>query len=260
VPIPESPRVIYNKPALEEVICQLKFPPILSIGANEPAEFQDKIRRQYPHYLEKSQDIPKEIPPQLAAVISHKLQAGGKEYSFITEERDWSVSLTKDFISLSSQSYIRWEEFKKHFEEPLANFNSIYEPSFYSRIGLRYRDVIIRSKLGLADVPWSELLQKHIAGVLSEENVQDEVIHAEKTILLNLGDQVGKVRINHFLALVSETNEECYVIDADFYTDNQTEPNNAIEKLNELNSYAGRLFRWCIRDKLYVSMEPEPVT
>ena len=34
-----SPRVHYNKPQLAEVICQLRFPTILSIGANDPAEF-----------------------------------------------------------------------------------------------------------------------------------------------------------------------------------------------------------------------------
>ena len=33
-------RVQYAKPQIMEVICQLRFPTILSIGAKEPVDFQ----------------------------------------------------------------------------------------------------------------------------------------------------------------------------------------------------------------------------
>ena len=36
-----SERVLYGKRQLIEVICQLRFPTILSISAKEPAEFQE---------------------------------------------------------------------------------------------------------------------------------------------------------------------------------------------------------------------------
>jgi len=39
-------RMIYAKRQLVEVICQLRFPEILSIDASEPAAFQDRIRRE----------------------------------------------------------------------------------------------------------------------------------------------------------------------------------------------------------------------
>ena len=41
-------RMIYAKRQLVEVICQLRFPEILSIDASEPAAFQERIRREYP--------------------------------------------------------------------------------------------------------------------------------------------------------------------------------------------------------------------
>ena len=43
-------RCIYRKNQLQEVICQLRFPEILSIGVNVPAAFQDAIRDEYPQY------------------------------------------------------------------------------------------------------------------------------------------------------------------------------------------------------------------
>ena len=43
-------RYQYRKPQLVEVICQLRFPTILSISARDPADFQEAIRREFPQY------------------------------------------------------------------------------------------------------------------------------------------------------------------------------------------------------------------
>ena len=39
-------RCKYAQNQLADVICQLRFPDILSINANEPAEFQEMIRSE----------------------------------------------------------------------------------------------------------------------------------------------------------------------------------------------------------------------
>ena len=41
-------RVKYNRCPLVEVIFQLRFPTILSINSKQPADFQEKIRKEYP--------------------------------------------------------------------------------------------------------------------------------------------------------------------------------------------------------------------
>ena len=51
-------RYLYRKRQLVEVICQLRFPTILSISAREPADFQEAIRGDFPQYkrlLEQAQ-------------------------------------------------------------------------------------------------------------------------------------------------------------------------------------------------------------
>ena len=50
-------RCIYENNQLGEVICQLRFPEILAIGANLPVDFQEAIRGVFPQYAAK-----KEIP------------------------------------------------------------------------------------------------------------------------------------------------------------------------------------------------------
>ena len=51
----QQPRCIYRENPLGQVICQLRFPEILTIGANVPVEFQEAIRDQYPRYAAKQE-------------------------------------------------------------------------------------------------------------------------------------------------------------------------------------------------------------
>ena len=43
-----EPRHIYRRNQLTDVICQLRFPEILTISANAPADFQEAIRDEFP--------------------------------------------------------------------------------------------------------------------------------------------------------------------------------------------------------------------
>ena len=50
MPFPRSEKVIYQKPPLVEVICQLRFPANLRIEASSPVEFQDAVKAEFPIY------------------------------------------------------------------------------------------------------------------------------------------------------------------------------------------------------------------
>ena len=54
----DHPRVHYDKPQLAEVICQLRFPTILSIGSTDPAQFQEAVRADFPRYLARQEQQP----------------------------------------------------------------------------------------------------------------------------------------------------------------------------------------------------------
>lgn len=49
----DRPRTHYEKTLAHEVICQLRFPTILSINNVEPADFQERIREDFPQYARK---------------------------------------------------------------------------------------------------------------------------------------------------------------------------------------------------------------
>ena len=55
-------RYQYARAPLVEVICQLRFPTILSIGSQEPAAFQEAIRREFPRYaVRQEQPAPRVV-------------------------------------------------------------------------------------------------------------------------------------------------------------------------------------------------------
>ena len=49
----DRPRTHYEKPLAHEVICQLRFPTILTINNTEPADFQEAVREDFPQYARR---------------------------------------------------------------------------------------------------------------------------------------------------------------------------------------------------------------
>ena len=254
MPIPESDRVIYGKNPLEQVICQVRFPPILKIEAEIPATFQDQIRSSFPMFNVSQPLISGiEIPSELAKLAGTAF-GSSRTYEFSSEDRQWKLTLSKESFALACSQYPQWENFKPRFAEPFVALIHDYAPSFVSRIGLRYRNVIRRSALNLEGVKWSELLREEIAGELHSD-LADLVVDSNHQILMRLPDR-GSVRILHGVGN-DQNNEPCYLIDNDFFFDQKIEADNAISLLDYFHGNSGKLFRWCIKQRLHDAMEPQ---
>jgi uncharacterized protein (TIGR04255 family) len=255
---PQSERVIYAKNPLKQVICQLRFPPILRIITELPISFQEKLKQEYPFFQEKP-----EIGLSLLGVVQQPLQiiesaAPGKPvpgYDFISADQHWTVSLTRDFLALSTDAYLNWQDFMMRLEKVKTLFEDIYSPLFYSRIGLRYQDVIRRSELALKDVAWSELIQVELAGELASSKLGDYVEEIFQQIVFRLPKYDAQVRVQHGLAIAQDgTNERCYLIDNDFFTVLRMELKNAGDILTYFNQENGNFFRSAITDRLKTAL------
>ena len=110
----EKNRCIYEKNQLAEVICQLRFPEILTIRNQVPAEFQEIIRAKFPHYSANKELLPPTINPGSGEV--------NMNYQFTSDDGLWRINLTSKFISLTCAKYTCWEEFAKKLDLPLAAF------------------------------------------------------------------------------------------------------------------------------------------
>ena len=242
-------RCIYRNNQLGEVICQLRFPEILSIETELPAKFQDAIRDVFPRYgVRKEQAGP---------------NSQTNNYQFSTDDGLWRVNLTSKFISLSTNRYTRWEEFAAMLDQPLAAFIKLYKPACFDRVGLRYLNFVSRKKLELEDTPFRELFEPAYLGLLAEEDVLEHAttrsgVDAEMAIRgncrLKLHAGPGKVTIG------GKADEEIkFILDLDLYMSAKVPVNLSAGALQTLHSQAYGVFRGAITKKLHDAMEPEEV-
>lgn len=250
-------RVLYEKNPLESVICQVRFPTILRVDSELPSTFQDRIRERFPIFSESS-DEEMLIPSEVAKVLGRQFLEGmpGRTYNFTSEDGAWQVSLTRDFLAFTCRKYERWEGFKGQFETPLSALLDIYKPNFFSRVGLRYRNVIRRSMLSIPATPWHELLDSQVAGELVDTEAAEQIKRLRKEILFDLPD-LAQARMIHSFGI--SRGEQVYVIDTDFFTTQKTEANDVSRRLGIFNRYARSFFRKCISEQLHRAMGPNPV-
>ena len=264
MPFPAVQRVIYKKNSLRKVTCQLRFPPILRIDAEPPADFQDQIRKDFPELAEKSEvtfEFPSPIARQIPRdVLSEVVQRSGvHNYEFGSVDGDQKINLTRNFVALTSNTYVRWESFKNQLNMPFQALVSTYSPESLSRIGLRYHNIIQRSEVGLPGVQWDQLLKPYVAGILASKEVGESVEALECKHEIRLADGQSLVRMIIGFAEAKDTGEVCFTIDNDFYNTGRTEVDATMDKLDFLNSRASRLIQWCITDRLHEAMEPQPL-
>lgn len=245
----DEPRCIYHNNQLGEVICQLRFPEILSIETELPAKFQDAIRDVFPRYhLRKEKTGP---------------DTQTNNYQFSTDDGVWRVNLTSKFISLATSNYTRWEDFASKLDKPLAAFIQLYKPACFDRVGLRYLNFISRHSLEMESIPFRELITPAYLGILGLDDVQEHTatrsgVDAELGIRggsrLKLHAGPGKVTIG------GRTDDEIkFVLDLDLYMSAKVPVNFSAGALQTLHSQAYGVFRRAITDKLHCAMEPEEV-
>ena len=266
MPFPISDREIYANNPLVEVICQFRFPTILSISSQPPAKFQEEIRGEYPWYEQQGSsdvpDMPVAIRESLPAEIRDALPGlglvqGPASYSFQNADRTRTITLAQDSIAVSESHYRQWDDFKAEVERAESILREIYAPSFYTRVGLRYRDVLDRSEYGLDSVPWSDLLNPVFLGVLGSNEIARDVEQSQTRILLTIPDvEGGRVWLQHGIAMRDDGGSPVYLIDADFFTLTRCNHDAAFKAANKFNKWGGHLFRWAITNTLRAALEP----
>lgn len=256
--LPKSERVIYQRNPLIEVMCQLRYPTILKVNS-DPVDFQEAIRDEYPYY-----EVNK---PQLPSDINKFIQQTGFPFPneeighlFKSEDKKWLLILTKDFVGLKAFDYKRYEDFKNRLKKIIQIFQEIYKPSFYSRIGFRYIDLIIPPESDLENVQWDELISTNIASELSNPAIKNSIKNIAKHLVLE--NDYGLVNFKHGFVEVTnqeENNKEIgYLLDADFFTTEKEKTDDDIwQPLDYFNQSARHLFRWSITDKLHEAMQPK---
>ena len=250
----EVDRVVYKVNPLEEVICQLRFPKLLRLQSDPPVAFQEKIRDSYPNYKSSPTiEIAPGIRANVPAMTGREMPFMSKQlgHEFGSRDGSWRVTLDSESLTLICKRYTCWEDFRNRLGDALASLQAVYSLSYFVRTGLRYQNIIRRSQLGLADVEWSELLKPWITGPFSSPDTKNETEHCMLQMIIRLPSERSRVLVTSGTAKHQASGEECYLIDADFFTEQETETADAFERLDYLNDQSNRFFHWCINERLH---------
>lgn len=258
----EYQRYHYDRSPLIEVICQLRFPAILTINTKEPAEFQEAIRHDFPRYASRQEQLPPKVVNAGTPNAKMEPQSPVVNHSFVSTDGFWKINLTKDFIALSTLRYSHWEEFALKLDRPLAQFIQVYEPAFFERIGLRYVNAISKRSLGLTDLLWDDLIAPHYLGVLGEPDV-DETKVGKSAVDTELGLEGGiRMKVHAGPGLINggkQDPEPKFILDGDFALPGNTAADQVPAILDDLHHYAERFFHGAITSELHQAMGPVPM-
>lgn len=255
----DRPRAHYQNAPVHEVICQLRFPTILSINTTEPADFQEMIRGEFPQYVRRQSPMP---PKVVAGRLEQ--QSPVTNYHFLSEDGRWKLNLTKDFISLSTLHYTDWETFARQLDKPLAAFIRTYQPAYFQRVGLRYINVFSRAKLGLEGFLWRELFASAYLGAMNEPDVTEEaVLTCSSDYLLKLDSScqakihAGPGRVKPNVPGATPDPEVKFLLDLDLFMTGNTPCTLSAAALETLHGHSTRVFEGTLTDTLRQAMLPE---
>lgn len=228
------PSVIYQNAPLVDVTCQLTFPQNLKISAAPPVGFQEKIKAMFPMF---------------------SLTQDKTAYNFVSTDQRWQLVLGKGAMTLVARQYSGWETFFQHLQAPMTALEKEYPPPFLQRVGLRFRNIIRKSALGVTDKEWEQLLQPKWIGDLAWSGTAGEMKATHSEVLMGLNGGKDLVCVRHGLVPIAQPIQEMgYLIDHDFFVDGQLPISDVPGKLNAYHQSAQRFFKLWVTDSLHQAM------
>jgi uncharacterized protein (TIGR04255 family) len=259
----DRPRNHYRAAPVHEVICQLRFPTILTINNVEPADFQEAIRVEFPQYIRRQDAAPPKISGLGGSNPKVEQAPPVTNYHFLTADGAWKLNLTKDFIALSTLYYPGWEEFARQLDKPLAAFIRLYHPAFFQRVGLRYVNIFSRERLGLEGTPWSELFAPAYTAPLQEPDAAEEnflTCSCDLQLKLDSSCQAkihaGPGRIKNNAPGAAQDQEIKFIFDMDLAMSGNIPCTLAAGALETLHAHSTRLFEGAVTDRLREALDP----
>lgn len=250
-PFPILDRKVFANNPLVEVVCEVRFPTILRIESEIPSDFQERVRRRFPKFSRQTSPSMPELPVEVADALSGVIPK--PELTFSDPDGQHGITLTSERLSVASQAYVSWDLFKSDVDLAIDSLVSVYEPIYFERIGLRYVNLIDRSKLGIQQEPWAELLNPMVAGELLQNGWADNIVGVRKSVQARFPDTGDLVQFQHGLGIIGDS-KLSYILDFDYSCSDRTEISNVNGIIERLHGYSGSAFQWAITDKLQVAL------
>ena len=146
----------------------------------------------------------------------------------------------------------------------LAAFIETYQPSYFSRVGLRYMNALNKDAVGLEESSWRELIAPGYLGLMGDDDsARQNFIKCEQTVTAtmpggakaNIKCGPGLLRkVDNRTRQVEEL--KVFLLDLDVFFDGKMPLGQVAGALNIVHDNAGSLFAGAVRRPLLDAMEP----
>lgn len=241
-----------ERPPLTEVICQVRFPTILSIGRSQPVKFQEAIRQRFP-------ELEEEHRVQLRVVsgsggASSDVEATGRIFRFRTVGGDTQVTLSVDAYAISTSNYTVWSDFANDLALVHEAAIAAYDLPYAKRIGLRYVNQLDADRTGCKSLKeLKEFLRPELAALMMTD-AWDQPEELVSQVLLQ--DDEGRL-VLRVAVRTADDQPPIVLLDFDYFEEGASIPlNNLVDRCGRYHEVIYRAFRWAIRPEKLVVFSP----
>ena len=250
---PELEDVSLGNSPLKQVICQVRFAPLLRLAESLPAAFQEALRPNFPAFgviraaEVNVQGMAVSVPPNAPP-----------EYVFTSADGKTEAHLGVDFVSLLSLAYSTWGVFNATLNQVFQAFEATYKKPLTTRIGLRYvNDLTQEVTDARSGEELIEYLSPNLSCVLSNEAW---TLPSGAILQLSLPNEGERL----LLRMGYDSDPKPHVLlDFDYFIEISPPVEKGREELlaevNRFHRFVYRAFRWSIRnDKIETFMTGRP--
>ncbi|WP_316367690.1 TIGR04255 family protein [Candidatus Thiodiazotropha sp. CDECU1] len=229
--VPTEQSVRYNINFIQTAVCELKFPVLLELEEKPPTEFQGALRKDFPIF-KKSKTVSIHVGGSTDLPLS---------YAFESRDKKWVVALKPDSLVIETTSYTEFADFRTKIDRILHLIGGMLDTEFFTRVGLRYINVIDLEDGEVDGWVNEKLIAPLIGGELGTLTKYVSEIHGA------FSD--GRYSFRHGLDSDQlDASKIRYILDFDYY-DEGIDYNDALELLTKFNAQNFSFFKWALGEK-----------
>lgn len=254
--IPLAPRFRLERAQLAQVICQLRFSPVLRIRQDEAViPFQEAVRAEYPRYArQEGMSVlitPGGVQPQPAQAPLHRFEDSTGALTAI---------LAPDFVALETTAFVDVDDFVGRVVRLAESVAEHYAPAELTRIGLRFINELRLPQDG-AKAEMRRAISPALLGAPGVEELDEPLVGAQQAIELTGDDH--RMLVRHGFNPLGGTTVDVlqgqspqldprpfYLLDLDVFTEESVAYSvEGIEaRLREFNDIVRSFFAWAVHE------------
>jgi uncharacterized protein (TIGR04255 family) len=249
---PQQEDVRLQRAPLAEVVCQVRFPPVLRIANEQPVDFQERIRGRFPR-LEAEQGVVVHMAP--LGTEPPSTEPRPRIFRFKSRDEHTTISLALNFYALSTTSYTHWADFLDLLQLANQAACEIYDLPYAVRVGLRYINHLTLENTGTNNVAeLLELLRPELTALLRVDCWDEPVEMLNQLLLTGENDERLTLRSGF-----RGGEEAIFLLDFDHYVEGNIPLENLLALCQRYHDVIYNAFRWCIQEEKLALFAPFPV-